>query len=177
MKKVLGNILTIIVIILIIGMSVLLLSYNEYRVSEFGNKTLLIIDEDMLDFKAGSLAIVTGTDQKNVKPGDYIFYYDTSSTTVKTRVAQVQNIYQEKLGEISFTMADNYILSGEHVIGKVEDTKAINKLGSILAVLESKWGFLFLVIVPALLLFVYEIINVIIEIKTMKLRKQKVVED
>lgn len=177
MKKVLGNILTIIVIILIIGMSVLLLSYNEYRVSEFGNKTLLIIDEDMLDFKAGSLAIVTGTDQKKVKPGDYIFYYDTSSTTVKTRVAQVQNIYQEKLGEISFTMADNYILSGEHVIGKVEDTKEINKLGSILAVLESKWGFLFLVIVPALLLFVYEIINVIIEIKTMKLRKQKVVEE
>ena len=58
MKKVIENIIIGILIIVISLMSVLLLSYNEYHVSQFGNKSLLIANSDMLDYQKGSLLIV-----------------------------------------------------------------------------------------------------------------------
>ena len=81
MKRVIGNIITVILVIIIIFMSVLLLSHNEHQVSQFGNKTLLIVDEDMLDYKAGSLLVVTKKDASNIQPNDYIFYYDINNKT------------------------------------------------------------------------------------------------
>lgn len=173
MKKFLGNVLTVLVLILVVAMSVLILSYNEYRVSEFGDKTLLIIDDDMMDFKAGSAILVEHCDAKDVEIGDYVFYYDTSTKNVKSVLTEIKDIYQEEQGELAFTLPDGYILAGEYIIGKKEDTKVIEGLGSVLSVLTSKWENLFLVVVPAFILFVYEIINVIIEIKLYKKRKNK----
>ena len=58
MKRIIGNIFVSIVVVIIIIMSLLLLSYNKYKVTELGNKTLLILDEDMMDYKEGSLLVV-----------------------------------------------------------------------------------------------------------------------
>lgn len=173
MKRIIGNIFTILVVIIIIVMSVLLLSYNEYRVSQFGNNTLLIVDNDMLNFKKGSLLIVEGCDPKEVKAGDYVFYYDTSSKKVSTVLSKIESIYKTEQGEISFTLPNEFILEGEYIIGKKEDTKEYKNIGAVLSVLESKWGNLFLVVLPAFILFVYEIINVIIEVKKYKNRGKK----
>ena len=52
------------------------------------------------------------------------------------------------------------------LIGKCSDAKIYSKLGAILRVLESKFGYLLIVILPTLILFLYEIYRVIIEIKT-----------
>ena len=62
-------------------------------------------------------------------------------------------------------MNGDYPLSSEFVIGKAETSKTYHNLGSILSVLESKYGFLFLIIFPILVLFIYEIYIVIKEIK------------
>lgn len=173
MKRIIGNIFTILVVIIIIVMSVLLLSYNEYRVSQFGDNTLLIVDNDMLNFESGSLLVVKGCDPSEVKAGDYVFYYDTSSKKVSTVLSKIESIYKTEQGEISFTLPNEYILEGEYIIGKKEDAKEYKNVGAVLSVLESKWGNLFLVVLPAFILFVYEIINVIIEVKKYKNRGKK----
>ena len=165
MKRVIGNIITVILVIIIIFMSVLLLSHNEHQVSQFGNKSLLIVDEDMLDYKAGSLLVVTKKDASNIQPNDYIFYYDITNKT-KTVLGLVNDIYDVTFGQYSFTVNNDQIVDEVDIIGRAADTKEYKGWGSVLSVLESKYGNLFLVVLPAFLLFVYELINFIVEARS-----------
>lgn len=173
MRKVIGNLITVVLIVMIVGMSLLLLSYNEFRVSEFGNNTILLIDDKLLDYEAGSLLIVNKGKIDEIKKGDFVFYYDTSSTRVKTVLTQVKEVNPKIAGEASFTLINDYILNEEYVIGTTKHTKEIKNLGTILSILESKWGFLFLVVIPALMLFLYELLNVIIEVKMYSLHSRR----
>ena len=43
--------------------------------------------------------------------------------------------------------------------------KVYNDIGFYLSIIESRWGFLFLVLVPCFLFFIYEIYALIVEIK------------
>ena len=165
MRRVIGNIITVILVIIIIFMSVLLLSHNEHQVSQFGNKSLLIVDEDMLDYKAGSLLVVTKKDASNIQPNDYIFYYDITNKT-KTVLGLVNDVYDVNFGQYSFTVNNDQIVDEVDIIGRSADTKEYKGWGSILSVLESKYGNLFLVVLPAFLLFVYELINFIVEARS-----------
>lgn len=165
MRRVIGNIITVILVIIIIFMSVLLLSHNEHQVSQFGNKSLLIVDEDMLDYKAGSLLVVTKKDASNIQPNDYIFYYDITNKT-KTVLGLVNDIYDVTFGQYSFTVNNDQIVDEVDIIGRAADTKEYKGWGSVLSVLESKYGNLFLVVLPAFLLFVYELINFIVEARS-----------
>lgn len=174
MKKVIGNIFTIIIVILIMIMSVLLLSYNEFRVTEIGNKTLLILDEDMMNYKAGSLLVVEKKSSDTYKSGDYVFYYDTSKAKAKTVLAPIIDEYQKVDDEVSYIVGDDYVLNDVYIIGKKDNVKEYKNLGKVLGVLESKWGNLFLVVVPAFILFVYEVFNLFYEIKKAKMKKKKV---
>ena len=47
-------------------------------------------------------------------------------------------------------------------------TDSIPVVGTVLSVLESKWGFLFLIVLPALLAFFYQITVVVSDIKNSK---------
>ena len=49
------------------------------------------------------------------------------------------------------------------VIGEAVDSYPT--IGGILSIITSKWGFLFLVLVPCFLIFIYEIYSLIIELK------------
>ena len=44
-------------------------------------------------------------------------------------------------------------------------TKSYEKIGTALSVIESQWGFLFIVLVPCFLIFIYEVYSLIVEIK------------
>ena len=173
MKKVIENIFIFIVLVIIIGMSVLLLSYNEFKVSEFGNKTLLIIDEDMKDFKEGSLLVVEKKRSDKYESGDYVFYYDTSKEPVRTMFSPVIDLYDTVNGESSYIVGDDYVVNETHIIGKSDNVKEYKNIGSVLSILESKWGNLFLVVVPAFVLFMYEIFNLVYEISKAKNSKNK----
>ena len=62
---------------------------------------------------------------------------------------------------ITYENGSNY--SMDFVIGSAE--KTYEKVGNYLSVIESKWGFLFIVLVPSFLIFIYEVYNLIVEIK------------
>ena len=67
--------------------------------------------------------------------------------------------------EIDFN--DNKV-SGEYVIGKQDTAKVYHGLGTVLGILTSKWGFLFLIILPTLFAIVYEIMMIIELVKENK---------
>ena len=70
--------------------------------------------------------------------------------------------------EITFTFEGDHDVSSQYVLGTAKDATVIPVVGGILSILESKWGFLFLIVFPSLIAFIYEITVVFSEIKAEK---------
>jgi len=144
-------------------MTILLLNFNEYGVTQFGKKQMVLIKEELAikDFNKGDLVIVERLELDEIKVGDKIFTYKIN----KQKRAEIQygvigNVYIEDEA-ISYENGDTY--SEEYVAGKA--IKSHPKVGTFLSIIESQWGFLFLVLVPIFLIFIYEVYALIIEIK------------
>ena len=100
-----------------------------------------------------------------IRENDSIFFYNTSADKVEITVANVTNVEKVSNFEYTYTLEGNMIISSEYVIGNTEGVTVIPKLGTVLGILESKWGFLILIVFPSLLAFIYEITVVFAEIK------------
>ena len=92
MKKIIGEILAFTYIIIAVFVTVCLLSYNDFKVTEFGESSLIIIDNNELEpkFNRGDLVIANRDDKINV--GDEIFFY---------------NVYFNKEIEVSYGKVTN----------------------------------------------------------------------
>ena len=167
MKKFFSNLLIIIYAIFAIFLTICLLSYNEFKVTEFGNYSLIIIDSNDIkgDFEKGSLVIVDTDEDPEI--GEKAFFYNTSNKN-EISLAEVQNKEVVSDVETTYTFAGDKLVSTAHMIGSTEHTTVIPYLGTVLAITASKWGYLFLVVLPTLLAFLYEITKVIEDIKNSK---------
>lgn len=173
MKKV-GSFLFDIVIgvwlIVAIFVTICLLSYNDFKVIEFGNKSLLIMDSDELepDFLEGDLIIVKRNSNDKINISDKIFYYNSaknSNTLIYTGTVENKNVIDKN--ETTF-LVDGQSVSSEFVIGKFDTVKVYHNFGTILGVFTSKWGFMFLVIFPTLFAIIYEIVAIVEAVKSSK---------
>lgn len=167
MKKFLVNLIVIAYAIFAIFLTVCLLSYNDFKVTEFGNYTLVIIDSNDIkgSFEKGSLVIVD-TDEKP-EVGEKAFFYNTSNKN-EIALAEVQDREQITEIETTYTFAGDKLVSSSHMIGSTEHATEIPVMGTILGIAASKWGYLFLVVLPTLLAFLYEIFKVVEEVKNNK---------
>lgn len=142
--------------------TVCLLSYNEFKVTTFGNKTLLIIDSDELepDVMEGDLLVVKRNSDNKINIGDKVFYYNSAKNTkVMVYNGFVQDKQEIDRKETTFVV-DGEKVSGEFIIGRVDSSKAYHKIGTILNIFTSKWGFMFMVILPTLFAIIYEIMMI-----------------
>lgn len=165
MKKKFLSLLFIIYVIIAIFVTICLLSYNRFKITEFGDKSLLIISDDQMapNFKKGDLVIA---DKKSkVITGRRAFFYTTSDRKVEIKLATVEAIEEVTNSEKTYTLEGGTEISSEYLIGTEDGVEIIPTVGQILMVLESKWGFLFLIVMPSLILFIYQISVVISEIK------------
>ena len=164
MKKIGGFLLSIVIgVWAIVGIfvTICLLSYNDFGVTEFGTRTLVIVDNDELEplFKENDLLIVTRTSNRNINVGDMVFYYDSSMNSVAINMGKVQEKKDINKNVSTYTI-DNMKISSEYVFGKADKAKVHHKIGLYLKVLTSQWGFMFLIIFPTLFAFIYEIIMI-----------------
>lgn len=146
-----------------LSMTILLLNYNKYGVTQFGNTTLVIINDRISSetFKKGDLVLVESQKLTDLKLGEEIFVYRIENGgSVSIEVGKVGQIYLEE-DAVAFENGD--IFSNQFVIGTADEI--YNDIGTYLAIIESKWGFLFIVLVPCLLIFIYEVYALIVEIK------------
>ena len=103
----------------------------------------------------------SGALQEDIKVGEYIFTYKVGRDHVPVvQLGKVGSVYADE-DAISFENGETY--SVEFIAGR--PVSQHEKIGGILSVIESKWGFLFIVLVPVFLIFIYEIYSLIIEIK------------
>lgn len=161
--RILFDIIVCIWLVVAIFVTVCLLSYNEFKVSVFGKNTLLIIDSDEMEpeFMEGDLLIVKRNSDNKINIGDQVFYYnsakDSNVLIYKDDVEEKQEITKD---ETTYTLDGNRV-SGQYIIGKADTAKAYHKLGMVLQVFTSKWGFMFLVIFPTLFAIIYEILMIV----------------
>lgn len=168
--KIIGIIFIAFYCLMTIGLTICLLNYNDYNITEINDKTLIIITDSELEsnnYKKGDLVVVTKNDNSDIAIGDKIFFYDIDHNKEEVIINIGSVVNKEKITdtESTFTMNGEYLLSSEYVIGKTDTSKIYHGFGSVLAILESRLGFLFLIIFPILVLFIYEIYAVIREIK------------
>lgn len=168
MIKFIRNFLIIIYAIIAIFVTVCLISYNDYGVTQFGKTSLVIVDSKEFepDYNKNDLVIVNN-DEK-VQVGDKVFFYNTYENDNSVSIAKITNSEKITDSETTYTIDGEKALSSEYVIGKVDSTTTIPVLGLILSILESKWGYLFLIVLPSLLAFLYEILEVVKEVRNLK---------
>lgn len=184
MKKLcsfLKNFIIFLYIVLIIFVTVCLISYNEYQVSVIGDSTFIpVIDEDLEpDYTVGDLLIISRKNPAKIKKDEKVFFYMKRFGEPTVNYATVENAEIVSPTEVTFTVNGDYKFSSSNYIGKVDDTIIIPKVGRILNILESKWGFLFLGVFPSLLAFLYTLHSIVTEIiensddKSKKKKKKK----
>lgn len=162
-KSVIINILMLVYFAFVITMTVLLLNYNDYGMTEFGDTTLLIIEDDVSSevYKKGDLVFVERKKIDKLNVGDEVFTYQISAEgEVNVDFGKIGQVHVEDEA-ITYENGSNYSI--DFVMGSA--SKVYEDIGTYLSVIESKWGFLFIVLVPSFLIFIYEVYTLIVEIK------------
>ncbi|MDD6277083.1 MAG: hypothetical protein SO484_02795 [Bacilli bacterium] len=165
--KIIGIILISIYSIMAIALTICLLNYNKFKITVLNDKSLIIVKDNELEptYKKGDLIIVTKNPNKDVKKGDKVFFYMQEDDEITINIGNIVDKQNINANEATYTMNGDYSISSEYFIGKTDTSKVYHNVGSVLNVLESRIGFLFIIIFPILIFFIYEIFIVIQEIK------------
>ena len=168
MKRIFSTILFVVYSIIAITVTVLLLSFNEYQCSEIGDYTVYIVKDDALEpeYKQGSILLIEKTSDKHVNPGDEVFLYKVVNSSQYELVIRTLNQKTQQGNRIVYGVSEGENYAYDYFVGKVDEVKVINgPWGTILSILESKWGYLFCIVIVSLLLFLQEVFELIIELK------------
>jgi len=162
-KKVILSILMIAFFAFTVFMTILLLNFNDYGVTQFEDISLIIIKKGFTseNYKKNSLVIVENKEVKDYKVGEELFVYQLDGKGgANIQLGEIGKIYEEDKA-ISFVNGETY--SSEFIIGT--GNKTYENIGKYLSILESKWGFLFIILVPNFFIFIYQLYGLIVEIK------------
>lgn len=168
MKRTIGAILFVIYSIIAIAVTVLLLSFNDYNCSQIGGYTVYIVKDDALEpeYEQGSILLVKSTTDKRIEVGDELFFYRIINSSEFEFVSRTLESKTQQGRHVIYNVENGETYDTTYLVGKAEDTKVIGgPAGTILSILESKWGYLFCIVIVSLLLFLQEVFDLVIEIK------------
>lgn len=162
-KKIIVSIVLIVFFAFTITMTILLLNFNKFGVTQFDDTSLLIIKKGFTSetYEKGSLVVVESKEIKDYHEGEEVFVYHLDGHGgVNIQLGVVGQVHEDD-DALTFSNGDTY--SSEFIIGTGE--KIYPNLGKYLSIVESKWGFLFIILVPNFFLFVYQLYSLIVEVK------------
>ena len=167
MKNVLNSVwsfIEVIIVVYVIFVTSCILMRNDYGYTQFGKYTFVTISESnakfFKDYEEGDLLIVRG--QKfNINEGDVIYYYLSLDDKYLVRQGVVASKVEDEYSAL-YTLNDNdkSSVSSSRVIGKYVSVK--KGAGRALEVLESRFGFLFLVLLPIMIVFIYQVYQLVV---------------
>ena len=169
--KVLWHILEVIIICYVVFITACILFRNGYGYTQFGPMTVVTVNDvnvnDFENISNGSLLLIK--DSNSFKVDDEVFYYDIRNQKYIVVSDRIVNIEDGKY------IVDGVNENNEVVQVKLNNKKIIGKnyvklgiLGYLVDFLESRIGFLLLVILPIFIVFLYELIQFVIAFRTEK---------
>lgn len=178
--KCLWGIIEGLIIVYVIFITTCILFRNKYGYTDFFDKyTFVTISENSQRFlpshDAGDLLIIKNQ-QFSIDKGDVIYYYATINDEYVVRSGAVADVTGDEVSAL-YVLADEdkTSVSNTRVIGKKVSVHPGK--GTILDVLESRVGFLFLVLLPILLVFVYQVYQLVIVAKYETVEDEDTSED
>lgn len=165
LKILLGVICTVYLVVAII-LTAFLLNYNKYNITVMFGNSLIVVDDELGSYKKGDLLVVKQNDISEINNGDEILFYEVTNGIPSINLGTVTNVEVITDTERTFTINGNHDISSEALIGKTDTMKTVEGVGKVLKFLESRFGFLFVIVLPTLILLLYEVYRFIIELKT-----------
>lgn len=170
MRKVLNwvwSFVEVIIIIYVVLVTMFVLCKNKYGYTQFGDYSFsnidLIAEKNVKDTKKGDLLVVKNSN--DIHKGDLIYYYAVLNDNYIVRSAVVSDVKEDDYSALYTVSLSNTTINvaSSRVLGKY--SIVYNNLGSILSVLESRVGFLLLVLLPIMVVFIYQVYEFIIMLK------------
>ena len=179
MKKIfrwIWSLLEVIIIIYVILITAFILCKNKYGYTQFGDYTLsnvtLLDERNIQDTKKGDLLIVKNSN--DIKVGDLMYYYAAYNDTYIIKSDVVRNVEEDDYSAL-YTVGneeDPDTIAGARVLGKYANT--YHSIGDVISVVESRLGFLFLVLLPIMVVFIYQVYEFVI---ILRYEKTEEIED
>jgi len=159
------NFFQVVIVFYVVIVTSFILFKNEYGYTEMFGKTFVIVDSvDSRNIKGtnrGDLLIVEKN--KSVKKGDFIYYYSVLDKDYIVKKGFVSQFVSSK--DVKGSVVDNSStpVLYERVIGN--KAKRIPYLGMFFSTVTGKLGFLLYVMVPILIVFIYQLCEFIFLMK------------
>lgn len=173
LKKIFGSIgkfilyiFEFLIIIYVIVITTFLLFRNKYGYTEVGNTTFVPLKIDTAEYikdgKEGNLLVVKRT--SNLKEGDLIYYYTTEEERYIVKSDYIKSVFNGD-GNKLYTLNDEAgsTVVSSRVLGKYANQ--YSGFGTIFSLLTSKFGFLLLVLLPIMCIFIYQLYSLIMVLK------------
>ena len=173
LKKIFGSIgkfllyiFEFLIIIYVIVITTFLLFRNKYGYTEVGNTTFVPLKIDTAEYikdgKEGNLLVVKNT--PNLKEGDLIYYYTTEDERYVVKSDYIKSIFNGD-GNKLYTLNDEAgsTVVSTRVLGKYANQ--YSGFGTIFSIFTSKFGFLLLVLLPIMCIFIYQLYSLIMVLK------------
>ena len=122
----------------------------------------LIVTTCLLHYNDYNITVINGKSLISLK-SDYDDFY------IATREEAEEQI---NASESTYTLDNDKVITKDFIIGTKNNAKVYPVIGGILLLLESKWGFLGIVILPVAVCFIFEIYTLVKEFKPKKKRKK-----
>ncbi len=153
--NIIWNIIQVIIIVYVISIISFMFFSNEYGYSQIGNYVFDVDDNEFVVIKKTN----------NIKKGDLVFYYDIVNEKYKIVYSNVSSINNDD----TYTLDNGEKLIKSRIIGK--SNRKIPVIGFILNVVKEKVYFLLFVLLPILIVFVYQVYKFIVSIDYYKVKE------
>ena len=178
--KFIGDIFVIIIIILAIFVTLFTIITNKDGISNLKGYSPFSIQSNSMfpTLKKGDMIITYNKiNYQDLKVNDIISFYsfENGSNIIKTH--RITNIYLENNVRLYETkgdnndVSDNVYITDVDIIGKMK--YRIPFLGGIIDFLKNKWVFLFLILIPLGIIFIYQLIDFLKVLIDYKLEKEE----
>ncbi len=160
----LWGVVEVLIVCYVIFMTLCIISRNKFGFTQFGNYVLVSLDEiraNNLETQQGNLLVLKKASV--LKKGDVIYYYAPDVEEYVVSIGEVTNIERDGNKYLISLGNRGKTISSTRAIGT--EAKQYKSLGTIKDILESKIGFLFLVLLPIMIVFIYQIYRFVIVIK------------
>ncbi len=157
----------ILIIIYVIFITSCILCRNKYGYTQFGDMTFVTVSDSNSKLIANSSAgdlLVIKEQQTDLDVGDLIYYYVTVDEKYVVRTGVIESKTEDDYAALYVLKDDDgSSIASNRVLGKY--VKKYSNTGRVLDVLESRIGFLFLVLLPILIVFIYQVYQLVVVAK------------